>query len=197
MRRWLQVRRLDLGLLTILGMALVLPLISDWSITLPSLLGRDGSIIPLPLVLPFAVAIAVAFSLTTGDPLLERVASRPILLLDSLYAGSIAVAALLVCLLIEQVFDIDLALETGRNALGYIGLVLLGRRMLGVQVAALVPIVVVLGLALLGISSSGAFYWWSWPFVPDNNLWSWVVMVSLLIVGMLATLIRPGGLPVH
>ena len=197
MKRWLQVRRLDLGLLTILGMALVLTLIGDWSITLPSLLGSDGSIIPLPLVLPFAVAIVVAFSLTTGDPLLDRVSSRPILLLDSLYAGLIAAAALLVYLLLEQVFAIDLALEAGRNTLGYIGLVLLGRHMLGVQVAALAPIAVVLGLALLGISSGGAFYWWSWPFVPDNNLWSWGVMVSLLVVGILATLIRPRGLPTH
>lgn len=197
MKRWLQVRRLDLGLLTILGMVLVMPLIRDWSITLPNLFGRDGSIIPLPLVLPFAIAIAVAFSLTTGDPLLERVSSRPILLLDSLYAGLMALVALLICLLLGQVFDIDLALEAGRNTLGYIGLVLLGRRMLGVQVAALIPIVVVLGLALLGISSSGAFYWWSWPFVPDDNLWSWGVMIGLLLAGMLLTLIRPRGLSVH
>ena len=197
MRRWLQVRRLDLGLSTILAMVLVLPFIQDWSITLPNLFGRDGSIIPLPLVLPFAIAIVVAFSLTTGDPLLERVSSRPILLIDSFYAGLIALAALLVYLLIEQVFATDLALEAGRNTLGYIGLVLLGHRMLGVQVAALVPIVVVLGLALLGISSNGAFYWWSWPFVPDDNLWSWGVMIGLLLAGMLLTLIRPRGLPVH
>ncbi|MBA3946155.1 MAG: hypothetical protein H0X37_16525 [Herpetosiphonaceae bacterium] len=148
-------------MVAILLIALALFSTRNLYLPLPNLLGGTGIAIRLPLLLPLAVAIIVAWGSASGDPILEAVASRPLRLLDVSYALMSACLTLLACMLVWTVGETDLALAAGRNVLGYIGLTLLGRWILGLHAAALFPAGVAIVSALFGIGAGMQPRWWA------------------------------------
>ena len=177
-------------MITILGVAITLVLVGDLSLPIPNLFGGLHFGVPLALLIPVAVAIVVAWGLGAGDPLVEAVASRPIRLLDTAYALAAATLMLVVGACIYALGTTTLVLSAGRNVLGYVGLMLVGRRILGTQAAAVLPAGVVIGTALLGRRSDGQPRWWAWPLADADNAWAWGIAVLLLLIGALITLMR-------
>jgi len=186
---WLRVRRAPACAATILAVAVALIPTRTLFLPLPALLTGFGLNVPFSLLLPIAVAIVVAWGLTTGDPLAEAVSSRPLRLWDTAYAVTAATLALGACAVAWALSETNLALGAGRNAVGYVGLALIGRRLLGSQAAAMLPAAFVVGSALFG-GGAGGPDWWAWPLVDADQLPSWVVAVALLALGAVVAMLR-------
>ena len=174
MSLWLQVRRTRACAATVLVVAVALSLAGERSLPLPNLLGGPPLAVPLTLLMPLAVGSVVALGLTSGDPRVEAVASRPLRLLDVAYALSAA----------------TLALAAGRNALGYVGLTLIGRCGLGPHAAALLPAGFTVAAALFGSGADRQPRWWAWPLVAADDPLSWGSAVVLLLLGAAVALRR-------
>lgn len=189
MKLWLRVRRAWACAITILVVAIVLVPTRGWYLPLPNLLGGPPLEIPLAFLIPLAVAIVLALGFTIGDPLVEIVASRPLHLLDAAYALSTAGLTLAACALSQRLGGTDLALAAGRNALGYVGLTLIGGRLLGVHAAAVLPVGCAIATCLLGSTVYREPRWWAWPIAPADNSLSWGLAVACLFLGIAVALI--------
>ena len=190
MSLWLQVRRTRACAATVLVVAVALSLAGERSLPLPNLLGGPPLAVPLTLLMPLAVGSVVALGLTSGDPRVEAVASRPLRLLDVAYALSAATLALATCALAQALGGSDLALAAGRNALGYVGLTLIGRCGLGPHAAALLPAGFTVAAALFGSGADRQPRWWAWPLVAADDPLSWGSAVVLLLLGAAVALRR-------
>lgn len=188
MNLWLRVRRTRTCAITILAVAVSLFLLGNLYLPLPNLLGGPPLAVPLALLIPLAVGIVVAFGLTMGDPLIEAVASRPIPLFDAIHALSAALLALAACALARTVSGMDVALAAGRNAVGYVGLTLIGRRLLGPHAAPVLPAGFAVMTSLFGSSFDRQPHWWAWLLAPIDDIMSWSITVALLILGIIAIL---------
>lgn len=128
----------------------------------------------------------VAAGLAAGEERLEVVAARPLPLLDALFGVASALAALgacvLVWLLVGSAWNIY-ALETGRNAIGYVGLTLLARPVVGPRAAALPAIAASMVAALLGSHADGSARWWAWPIAEARDERSWLLAFATLGLG--------------
>lgn len=190
MTLWLRVRHARTCAATIVAVAVAVVLAGTLFLPLPNLLGGPPLAVPLALLLPLAVSIVVAWGLTTGDPLLESVASRPLHLLDAAYALATATLTLLTCTLAWQLVGAELALAAGRNALGYVGLTLLGRRLLGSHAAGVLPAGCAVAVSLFGSGGDSRPRWWAWPLFPADNPIAWASAVALLVLGATVALKR-------
>lgn len=188
MNYWLRVRRIHACTSTIFFVILSLVLIDGLYLPLPNLLGGSQLAIPIVLLVPVSLGIVVAWSLMTGDPLVEAVASRPLPLFDLTYVLAIALIALFSSVLINFVTGTDLVLAAGRNTLGYIGLTLIGRHLINVHAAAVLPTGYVLATSPFGSDVARQPYWWAWPLAENNSVLSWIISVSLLLGGAVVAL---------
>ncbi len=191
MTLWLKVRRASASALSIASVAALSVLASDVLIPVPGLLSGAGVAVPLPAVAPMAVAIVVALGLSSSDPALERTAVRPVRALDATYAIVVAGLALAACCVCALGTDAALGFTTGRNAVGYVGLMLLGGRILGRHAAALVPAALLLFVALFGGDASGHPRWWAWPLRDPSESITWVFAAVLLALGLVSWTIEP------
>jgi hypothetical protein len=139
--------------------------------------------VPLSLFLPLAVPVVVAWGLASGDPMIETVASRPLRSLDAGYALAVALAALVLCSLAQALGGGSLALAAGRNTLGYVGLTLVGRRLVGALLAPVLSVGFVLLTSLFGNGISREPRWWAWPLAAPDELLPWILAFALLLLG--------------
>lgn len=188
MRLWLRVRRARTCLAAVGAVVLAVILLGGVGLPFPNLIGGPDLTVPLSLLAPLAVAVAVAYGLTTGEPRLEGVASRPLPLLDTVFACSVALATLAMCASIWLAGGPDLALAAGRNGLGYLGLTLIGRRLLGPYAAPLLSAMMAVVAALFGASQDLEPQWWAWSIASADDGLSWVLGVVLLVCGLLTSL---------
>lgn len=189
MNLWLRVRRAHTALIVVMCVALALLFIGNLALPLPNLLGGARLEVPLALLLPLFIAIMLASGLANGDPLQEAVCSRPLRWLDIAYCLSIALLALAACGLVYVVSGISLALAAGRNVFGYVGLMLLGRALLGAQAAAVAPLAVAIVTNLFGRQPDLHVRSWAWAIAPSESATAVVGVVLSVIVGVIATLI--------
>lgn len=166
---------------------------------LPGLGGTNSLGMPLALFVPVVIALALVYGLSAGDPWIETTAARPLPVIDAMYAVVIALVALAVYCAVWSTFGSAWSiypLGAGRNALGYVGLALLGRILLGSRLAGLLPVAVVIGVALIGFHADGSPRWWAWPVADARDEFSWLAALLILAVGAAVTasgLSRPIG----
>lgn len=190
MTLWLRVRRVHACVAVVCALAASLLLTGDLALPIPSL--RVGSTLALPFafLLPLAVATVVAYALGAGDPWAEAVACRPMRLLDTAYALAVTALALGACGLLWAADVSDTAPAAGRNALGYVGLTLLGRRLVGPHAAPILPVGFVLFTALFGVRPDVERDWWAWPLADASDSLSWLFAGALLLLGAAVSLLR-------
>jgi hypothetical protein len=75
----------------------------------------------------------------------------------------------------------------GRNALGYVGLLMVATPMVGIRAGSTVPPFVVMVAALLGGDPSGHPRWWAWPLMPVGDALAWIAVLSVLVLGIVMT----------
>lgn len=183
MRLWLRVRRVAACLGTILALAVVLIPARQINLPMPDFLEGTGASVPLSFFLPLAVSIAVAWGLTTGDTYAESVACRPVRLLDAAYVFFIGVLALATFTVARAIGGTDLALAAGRNSIGYLGLMLVGRKILGSNAAPLLPAGFALTAAIFGRDRMLQTRWWAWPIAPADEVFSWGAALVVFVAG--------------
>lgn len=149
------------------------------SVTFPSF-SRTAEV-PLRLFVPAVIAAALLAPLGGGMPHREAQALRPLGRLDSLCAlvpG--AVIALLICVA-GLLVDIEY-MASARNVLGYVGVGLILRRILGLsQGIGAMMLYAVLVSSIGNVYRPGVKYW---PLGTPDNLVSLVSATSLLAVGL-------------
>jgi hypothetical protein len=154
---------------------------------LPNLFGGPHLTVPFGLLAPLAVAVAVAWGFAAGDPRLEAVASRPLQLLDTAYALSVGMLTLVACAATSPLVGSSLALASGRNAVAYIGLMLLGRRLIGALAAPLLPVGLALVTAVIGHTPMGIPRWWAWLLFSPGRVSAWGMALALATAGALVS----------
>ena len=180
MKLWLQVRQIQMVGMALLVALLGLAAIGNTSVPLPNLSGGVLLRFPSAIFLPLIIAIAMARSLSYSNLPIEQVATRPVVLLDKgfvliiggLYAGCSAILWVLG-------FPSTLLIG-GRNALGYLGLTLLGRRLIGSHGGAVLPAAFAILASLLGSGVDRIPDWWAWPIAAASSWWAWAWALGLL-----------------
>ncbi len=182
MSLWLKTRRAPLSIALVLLLSLAVPPLSGLYLPIPNLFGGAADV-PVVLILPVGVAITTCWSLAGGYTLLEMVSSRPVWSLDTLWAVSLAGLFLLVCLAESATAGPPLAVSAGRNALGYLGLALMGRQLLGKEAGAVLPTAFLLLTAMFGTTPYREPQPWAWPLHPANSPIAWGLAILLLVAG--------------
>lgn len=190
MTLWLRVRRLKATVATILLIVLAILLVGDLPLPLPNLLGGPQIGLRLALLLPLGIVIVVAWSLSSGEPALEVVASRSIERYDTAYGLSAALSMFVVCAAVWIVTGNDLVLAAGRNVFGYLGLMFIARRYLGAEAAAALPSGYAILAALFGYRTPTQPRCWAWPLAGAYAPLPWVVSIGLLLLGIVIALKR-------
>jgi hypothetical protein len=172
--------RKTLRALAIIG-AVHIVILTTGTTEIPFLSLADGGSVQLPaaLFLPVLVAAAVAYSVATPTSVLERLAVRPLPRLDAvLVLGYCLFLLVSGCLLWAA--GVDLAAESTRNALGFVGATCLAVRFLGPGLGTtILPVYVLLSVASGGARRPRP---WSWFLVQDAGPRD--VTIALLLLGL-------------
>jgi hypothetical protein len=185
---WLRVRRAPALAATIAGVVAVITLLGDVLVPIPALYAVHALTIPIALLAPLAVSTVLGYGLTTRDRAVESVSTRPLRVLDTAYALVSALTMFLAASLLAANPQGDLPLAAGRNALGYVGLLLIGRRTVGERAAPLVPTGLTLLCAFFAADPSGAPRWWAWMLTDASDPRSWALAGTCLVLGATASL---------
>ncbi len=188
MTLWLRVRRAPAAAFTIVGISAAVLLLGDLSASLPGLFALRGLAVPIALLVPLALSTVLGYGLSAGNPTIESVAARPVARLDACFALLVTLSALGVSALVQISGWSDFGYAAGRNALGYTGLMLIGRRLVGGDAGTLVPAAALLFVAAFGGDDSGRPRWWAWVVAPYADGLSWAFAVGLLLAGSVAAL---------
>lgn len=191
---WLKVRKIWPTLSVLGGTAGVLALLGGVAIPVPGLLSLHGVAVPIALLAPLALSTVLAFALTAGDEVLESASSRRLGLLDVALVGGITTMSLLIFTVVTMVGATELGAAAGRNACGYVGLMLLGARFVSGYAASLVPSGFAVLTAIFGGSAAGEPRWWAWLLADATDLHSWLLALGLLLLGSVLWLSRPSPL---
>lgn len=183
------------ALWAVAGTAVALVVLGEVVIPVPGLLPFLGLAVPIALVAPLAISTVLGAGLAGGDELLETVGSRPIALLDAAFVSGVTTAALSIFTLLDVLGATDLGTAAGRDAYGYVGLMLIGLRFFGPHAAAAVPAAVVVGTTVFGGSPTGHPQWWAWILADADDALSWALALSLMAAGVALLVTRRSAIP--
>jgi len=154
------------------------------AIPIPTLTGATTPT-PVAVFAPLLLAISVATGLSRRLGM-EDVAVRRIRLIDSTWILALAVAGLAVALVASGRQHIGII--AGRDMAGYLGLTMIGCRMLGNQASAVLPVGYAIVSAMLGYNS-GTIAWWAWPVAAPGDSAALALALGTCLAG-LVTLAR-------
>jgi len=156
---------------------------ADTALPMPSLVGGLSVPVPLPFLTPLIVVAVVLIGLDRAGRRLEATSTRVIRWdvahLIALFAlgGLIVVAAGLFG-------DRGMGVAFLRNTAGYLGLALLVRRYLGASFAGVVPAVLVLFCAAVGLDELRRPQPWAWPLADADSPGAALFCAALCAAGI-------------
>lgn len=183
---WVAIRRVRVNLLAVGLLAGIVVVFGELTITMPALGSLQGLALSVSLLSPLIISTSLSHGLARGDEVVEAAAVRPVLRFDIVYVVSAALLVLAVMGGLQVAGWSALGLAAGRNAVGFIGLAMIGRRIIGRDAAAVVPAAAVVLIAFFGGDTTGAPEWWAWIARPTLDIRSWLVAGGLLAVGVVA-----------
>jgi len=158
------------------------------AVPLPSLAGA-ASPIPFALLSPLLLAVAVARSLARTTEI-EASSARPVDHFDGLAVLGLAVLAMMIGAASDLLGLTSFGVTAGRNTVGYLALLLIGRRINGKQAASLLPVAYVLIATLFGYAANRTAAWWAFPIASPGSIPAWLVAGALSVVGTVAIIRR-------
>ncbi|MCZ2110128.1 MAG: hypothetical protein LC118_11275 [Dehalococcoidia bacterium] len=183
MRLWLKARRPRLCGAAILVSLAVLFVVSESTVPMPRLVDSAEAGLPVALMTPLLVVVAMAFSLTGGMRHAEAVSVRPVRALELLWVAGIVVVGLAGCVLVSGWSNTSLAPEAGRNLIGFTGLMLTGRVVVGSRAAGVVPVGYFVVASLLGRGSRDEVAHWAWAADGHLDSTDLTICLGLLVLG--------------
>ncbi len=192
MNYWLRTRRAKAIVAVFAFLAAAFLVAGDATLAMPGILSLYGLAVPVVLLAPLALSSVLGWGLMSGEEQLERVSSRPIMSMDAALATGTALLACLLAVTAGAATGSPYAAAAGRNALGYVGLMLVGRRLLGGRAGTLVPPTIAVLMAVFGGDASGQPRRWVWVLAPSDDLLAWAAAVISLALGVVVTVVAPG-----
>ncbi len=182
MRWWLRTRRPAVPAAAIALQTFALLASGTAAIDAPRLLAGPAAVVPIALLAPLTVAVALAFALEPAGRGPERTAVRDVPARDCAFA----VAALAAVALAGLATGAPLAHAAARNTIGFTGVALLAGRALGARAAGLAPVAYLLVLAAVNLRPGGLAELWHWPLQAASSAPAAGVAWGLGIAGLTA-----------
>lgn len=172
---WLFGFGLLVSVLTVLFASRALPV--------PNFASGGASGVPAAFMIPAAGAAALLASLADSGLGSEKTAVRRVPWMDRalVLVYVCAVAALLLVIGLAQ--HEPLLICAVRNLLGYVGLGLIARPLLGPLAASAIPIIAALLVGAFGQRHENWLLFW--PLNPAVSIGSWVIALTLFVTGQL------------
>ncbi|MGW6602190.1 hypothetical protein [Streptomyces sp. NPDC055036] len=156
---WIKARRAHTVLPAALtAFALLVILVQDTSIILPSTLGTSH--VALSLFIPIPLTTGLMMCLESRLPAAEASGTRAVQSLDAGLAIVVMGVAVAMSVLAGALFDLPQAGTAGRNALFLTGLMLCGRTLVG-QPAVMIPVAWLVIVVLIGFRNQNTPYPWT------------------------------------
>lgn len=187
MSLWLRTRHANTIVATLVFLVVAFLAAGDVSLPMPAIFASYGLAVPVVLLAPLALTSVVGWGLMSGDDQLERVSSRLIDGMDAALATGAALVACLLAIIAAGVTGSPSVAASGRNALGYMGLMLVGRQLLGGRAGTLLPVGVAMMAAVFGGDASGRPRWWVWVLAPADSPFAWAIAGICLALGIAAS----------
>lgn len=187
MSLWLRTRHANAIVATLVFLVAAFLAAADVSLPMPAILSSYGLAVPVVLLAPLALTSVVGWGLVSGDDQLERVSSRLIDGMDAALATGAALVACLLAIIAAGATGSPSVAASGRNALGYMGLMLVGRQLLGGRAGTLLPVGVTMIAAVFGGDASGRPRWWVWVLAPADSPFAWAIAGICLALGITAS----------
>ena len=150
---------------------------------MPSLVGGLSVPVPLPFVTPLVVVAVVLIGLDRAGRRLEATSTR-VTRWDVAYLGALFALGGLIVVAAELLGDGGMGSAFLRNTAGYLGLALLVRRRLGTSSAGVVPIVLVLLCAAVGLDEVRRPQPWAWPLADADSPGAALLCAALCAAGV-------------
>jgi len=182
MKFWWRARGALRDVLTLLAMLASLFLAGQDTIPIPTLSGV-ATPTPVAVFAPLMLVISVGFGLSRRIDA-EFVAARPIHLLDGAWIAALVVIAVAASTVLDTSGPQQLGLIAARDTVGYIGLTLIGWRILGNHASAIVSVGYAIAAALLGYGAAGKTAPWAWPVAGPRDSLAMVVAIAIGCAGI-------------
>lgn len=188
---WLRVRRAR----SLIGWSVVvsalLLAVGATEVPIPSVVEFTSVTWPFALILPAILAIAIGYALDGGDGQLEEVAARRLHLFDVCLVSMVTVTSMAASVALHSVGWVPVGVDAARNTLGYVGLTLTARWVLGGGAGAVVTPAYVLLVVFFGGPSRDQAAWWAWATRSIDDPVATAQALGWFMVGSLLTLL-PG-----
>ncbi|MEU9890809.1 hypothetical protein [Sphaerisporangium sp. NPDC051011] len=173
----------------VLTVALV-AVLSGMQIPALNILGGGKSYVPVGVLLPLLGVAGLVSFMTNVPGELEITAVRPVQWYNAI-AISVAALSVLVIGALLGVSGLQAhAFAAARNLVGYMGLAMLGQKLVGRHAAILFPVVFAFGTMTAGRRPGGHPWPWAWPLFESEHVPAALVAVAVFLVGLLVTLSR-------
>ncbi|MBU7597552.1 hypothetical protein JGS22_007930 [Streptomyces sp. P38-E01] len=169
MSLWWKVRRPWLVVCALVGFVLLLLLVKDQVVNVPSITLLGGAGIKLMNFLPLIPCAALLFSLERRLGQAEATAVRPVALLDRGLVLATGAAVLAVGLLLAATFGMQSSNAAARNVLFLIGVALVARMFFGGLVATAAAAVWLFITVTAGLKAAHSPYFWAILLEPANR----------------------------
>lgn len=191
MKLWFSVRRIPTIAVVLAAMLGATGIAGDVGMSVPNLYGGPNLAVPVALLAPLLLTIALGYGLASGETHLDAVACRPLAVFDTLLVVIFGVFSSSAILAMDYFAAVGLGDATARNTLGYLGLLLLGRSVTGASSASMLPVAVAFVSMLFGVTATRDIRIWAWPIASGDDAVSWGLAITCLTAGVLLSLVRP------
>ncbi|MFE2040353.1 hypothetical protein ACFXAZ_05340 [Streptomyces sp. NPDC059477] len=185
---WLRVRRVPAVCASLVACLLLGALADSIHIPVPVVLGGVSFQMPLPFLLPLVPVCLILYGQSRGMSALEATAVRPVKRWDTGFMTACCLLAVTGGWSIASMTGHVLAAGMARNFLGYLGLALLLRPLIGHSVTAVAITLLPIGCAAFGVRN-GRPHRWAWPLHEAASLPSFLVAVALAVTGIAVSLL--------
>ena len=156
---------------------------ADTALPMPSLVGAMSVPVPLPFLTPLIVVAAVLIGLDRAGRRLEATSTR-VTRWDVAYLAGLFGLGGLIVVAAELLGDRGMGVAFLRNTAGCLGLALVVRRYLGAPFAGVVPVVLVLFCAAVGLDELRRPQPWAWPLADADSLGAALFCAGLCAAGI-------------
>ncbi|MER7396922.1 hypothetical protein ABT381_15585 [Streptomyces sp. NPDC000151] len=186
---WLKTKAVPQVIATMLAALLLTALAQDEAIPVPTIVGPSGQLL-FGEILGMLPTVVLLYGIERGDTMAEEVAVRPARPRTLVLCLSYVLVITVLAALVHAVFDRPDVLSMARNSIGFLGVALILRALVGPGIAAIAIAALPLFCAAAGRRPGGTAQPWAWPIHPAASALALAEAGILLLVGCLLLLWR-------
>ncbi|WP_405086565.1 hypothetical protein [Microbispora sp. NBC_01389] len=193
MSYFFRARRAGVTMSVLMLSIVLIATLSGLQVPTLNLLGGGKSYVPVSVLLPLIGVAALMSFLTSVPAEMEMTAVRPVRRYEAtVITGSIALVIGIGALLTFSGFHVH-AFAAARNLTGYLGLAIVGQKLLGRHAAIILPVIFAFVCMTAGRRPGGYPWPWAWPLFESRHVPALVIATACCLTGLLllASAVRP------